>query len=60
MFNIIDDTVSIPGFFQPFACSCFIDTQEIFCNFFVQSERTHYHFCIKRVDQTTFEISKPL
>lgn len=33
-FDIANDTVSIPGFFQPFVCCCFVDTQEIFCNFF--------------------------
>ena len=36
-FDIITDTKTIPGFFQPFVCSCFIGNEEIFCNFFIQS-----------------------
>jgi hypothetical protein len=59
MFDIIDDTISIPGFFQPFICCCFIDSHEIFCNFFVQSEKNHYNFSVKK-NGDEFEISKPL
>jgi len=59
MFNIIEDTISIPGFFQPFICCCFIDSHEIFCNFFVQSEKNHYNFCVKK-NEDEWEVSKPL
>ena len=59
MFDINCDTVSIPGFFQPFVCSCFIGSQEICCNFFLQNERTHYNFCIKKVGEE-FKVSRPL